>query len=405
MNHYDNEIRLILSFSGGGTRAAALSYGVMQELRDTMIESNGKTVRLLDEVDYISSVSGGSFTSAYYGLHGDGLFENFEDDFLRFNLEKHLILRTINPLLLFSKEGRTESAIKYYQKFLFHDATFGDMIHPQRPIIIINASDLGRGIRFSFIQEYFDLLCSELADYPVADAVAASSAVPVLFNPIVVKNYDTCSGMNLRGAQSLVEAEEYYEGRNLPTIVSQLKSYGDKENRQFIHFVDGGITDNLGLRAITDILAVSGNPSKIYTGDRRPPRHVVVIGVDAATASADNMDASNKQPSAVHVAGAVTNLQLIRYDVDSKLLVENVLNTWADKLSTPERPVNTHLISVSIQDVEEPSKLRFFNEVPTSFELDDEQVDGLIAAGRELLRNNPEFQELITQLNGRLEEK
>jgi len=109
MTHNDEDIRLILTFSGGGTRAAALSYGVMQELRDTIINIRGEQERLLDEVDYISSVSGGSFTSAYYGLHGDGLFEDFEENFLRFNLEKHLIIRAINPLLLFSKKGRTEA--------------------------------------------------------------------------------------------------------------------------------------------------------------------------------------------------------------------------------------------------------------------------------------------------------
>lgn len=56
---------IYLAFSGGGTRAAAVSYGVMQELRDTLIEVKGAQVRVLDEVDTISSVSGGSFTSAY----------------------------------------------------------------------------------------------------------------------------------------------------------------------------------------------------------------------------------------------------------------------------------------------------------------------------------------------------
>jgi len=41
MTHNDEDIRLILTFSGGGTRAAALSYGVMQELRDTIINIRG----------------------------------------------------------------------------------------------------------------------------------------------------------------------------------------------------------------------------------------------------------------------------------------------------------------------------------------------------------------------------
>ena len=67
-----------VSLSGGGTRAAALSYGILQELRDTTYSQNGKEQRLLDEIDYISSVSGGSFTAAYYSLYGDRIFEDYE---------------------------------------------------------------------------------------------------------------------------------------------------------------------------------------------------------------------------------------------------------------------------------------------------------------------------------------
>lgn len=73
---------MLLAFSGGGTRAAAMSYGVLEELRDARYPSEGQDVRLLDEVDRISSVSGGSFTSAYYGLFGDQIFEDFKDVFL-----------------------------------------------------------------------------------------------------------------------------------------------------------------------------------------------------------------------------------------------------------------------------------------------------------------------------------
>ena len=61
---------LMLAFSGGGTRAAALSYGVLKEMRDTRVSAGGQDVRLLDAVDSISSVSGGSFTAAYTGGFG-----------------------------------------------------------------------------------------------------------------------------------------------------------------------------------------------------------------------------------------------------------------------------------------------------------------------------------------------
>ena len=70
-NRQAGELALLLAFSGGGTRAAALSYGVLQELRDTRVRIDGRDMRLLDAVSLVSSVSGGSFTSAYYGLYGD----------------------------------------------------------------------------------------------------------------------------------------------------------------------------------------------------------------------------------------------------------------------------------------------------------------------------------------------
>jgi NTE family protein len=403
--HNDKDVRLILTFSGGGTRAAALSYGVLQELRDTTVNHDGDESRLLDEIDFISSVSGGSFTSAYYGLHGDGIFENFENDFLRYNLEKHLLLRAINPLLLFSRKGRTESAIKYYQKFLFHDATFADMIRPDRPMIIINASDLAYGVRFSFIQEYFDLLCSDLSTFPVAEAVAASSAVPVLFDPVVVKNHDTCSDMQLIGPAVLDKADEYYQGENLPALISQLETYGNKDKRKFVHFVDGGITDNLGLRALSDTLVASGGSKgareRFISKSQKTPRRIVVIMVNAATALDAEIDSSIKNPSASRVMDAVSGLQLTRYNETSILMIKDTLRSMAEELSTPEQPVDTHFINVSIQDVEKPDILEFLNKVPTSFSLTDDQVDQLIESGRVILRNNPEFINLVNDLNVR----
>src|SRR5262245_63984032 len=59
-----DDLFVIVSFSGGGTRAAALAYGVLEALRDTRIEWQGRKVSLLDEVDVISSISGGSFPAA-----------------------------------------------------------------------------------------------------------------------------------------------------------------------------------------------------------------------------------------------------------------------------------------------------------------------------------------------------
>ena len=146
------DMLFFLSFSGGGTRAAALSYGVLEELRDTEFTLNGKTRSLLDEVDTISSVSGGSFTSAYYGLFGDQIFDDYEDTFLRRNVQKTLVHGLLNPLnwirMLTTVFNRTEMAINYYDKNIFRGGTFADIAARGGPNIEINATDLGIGERF-----------------------------------------------------------------------------------------------------------------------------------------------------------------------------------------------------------------------------------------------------------------
>ena len=250
-----DENALMLAFSGGGTRAAALSYGVLKELRDTPVVSGGRTKRLLDEVHSISSVSGGSFTAGYYGVYGEKLFTDYKEAFLKRDVEGDLKAKLFNPLRWFGSTGRTEWAVEYYQKHVFHDATFADMLQPGRPLIVINASDLGCGARFSFIQEYFNLLCSDLSTFPVARAVAASSAVPVVFNPIVVENYASCQ---LGTADSIRTAKQRSaDDLRMTLLLDELESYSDKDKRKYAHFVDGGITDNLGLRAVYEIVGVS----------------------------------------------------------------------------------------------------------------------------------------------------
>lgn len=393
-----NQVSILLTFSGGGTRAAALSYGVMQELRDTMVTLDGNNVRLLDQVNHISSVSGGSFTSAYYGLHGDGMFETYEDVFLRLDVQKVLMWKLANPVLWFSKTGRTDSAIKYYQKKIFHDATFADMNKPGRPMIVINASDLAHGMRFSFVQEYFDLLCSDLSSFPVARAVTASSAVPVLFEPVVLQNYPGCNNDTLWGVLRVNEAREDGSNEGVRRLAKRLATFEDKENRKFIHLVDGGITDNLGLRALSDTYAIAGGAGRYITHrQQKPPKRLVVIAVNASTRHHQTMEQSAREPRIISVIGAVTNLQLERMDWDTTAVIEDRMKLWAAEMSNEQTTVEPFFIQVDFTQLKEID-LPFFNAIPTSFTLSDEQVDKLIAAGRSLLRDNPDYQKLLADI-------
>jgi len=399
---HGDDLTVILSFSGGGTRAAALAYGVLQQLRDTTMEINGKTVRLLDEVDYISSVSGGSFTAAYYGLYGDRIFTDFEDDFLLRNVEKHLFWGVANPFEWFREGGRTEMAIRYYNEHVFHDATFADMKRKDAPLILINASDLGHGMRFSFIQEYFNLLCSDLENFPVAKAVAASSAVPLVFLPVVLENYADCDTHHLAW---LDQARERAASDPLmQQMVSDIDSLLNKEQRRYVHLVDGGITDNLGLRALYELITMTGGAkATLRKHHKKPPSQFVIISVNASTDPMPIMDQSNAEPSIGETINAMSDVQLHRYNTATLDLMEGSLRQWTEAISTPGHQVKSYFIRIGVHDIKSPEHRLFFNKIPTSFSLSKEQVDRLAKGGREILEENTIYQQLVTDIGGRID--
>ena len=397
LNRHSDELAMLVAFSGGGTRAAALAYGVMLELRDTRVRLGGREQTLLEAIRAISSVSGGSFTSAYYGLYGDRLFVDFEERFLRRDVEGALLRSLFNPLLWFSGYDRTEVAVAYYQQTLFGQATFADLLKKDAPLILINTSDLGSGARFSFVQEYFNLLCSDLASFPLARAVTASSAVPVVFDPVVVENFTGC-GKSLPPWLAAAQKRDG-DNPNLAMIVQGDVSYDHKSTHRYAQFVDGGITDNLGLRAMLDTIELLGG-AKDYLQSLgvATPRRIAVISVNASADTPLGIGASRQAPSLFTTLDAVTNIQLHRYNVATLQQMQQSLDRWSRQLSTPERPVTTYFIKLSFEEVPEGPLRRYLNEIPTSFALGNEQVDQLITTGRELLRNNAEFRRLVAGL-------
>ncbi|MBX2838927.1 MAG: patatin-like phospholipase family protein [Gammaproteobacteria bacterium] len=395
MSQTDNGV--MLAFSGGGTRAAALSYGVLQQLRDTLIGSEDEKRRLLDDVGVISSVSGGSFTAAYYGLHGDKIFDDYETTFLKKDVTGSLVSSLLNPLNWFTSIDRTEYAIQYYETEVFKNATFADMLRPGAPMVLINATDLTGGVRFSFMQEYFDLLCSDLSSFPLSRAVTASSAVPLLFKPVVVENHEGCS----EGKPDwLVSAKERAaEDPELALTVKGMESYFDKVNHKYAHFVDGGISDNLGLRSIFDMTRLAGGTKEMldfFNIDLA--RRFVIILVDASTQPANGMGTRRDAPSIASTINAMTDIQLHRYNTATVAEMNQSLRAWGQQLSTSSEPVEPYFIRLSFEDIADKKTREYVNEIPTSLSLSEEQVDTVVQVGRDLLRTNEEFQRLLSDI-------
>jgi len=395
------EVLMMLSFSGGGTRAATFAYGVLEELRDTQYRQGSRTKRLLDEVDSISSVSGGSFTSAYYGLFGDRIFEDYEQIFLKNNVQKVLINGLFNPLnwwkMLTTGFDRTELAINYYDTYIFKGSTFADLKTSTGPYIQINATDLSLGSRFSFTQGYFDLLCSDYDSFTIARAVAASSAVPIAFAPVVLENHDGCE---LQSPDWFAEIRKNAENDiRLAEMIASIDSYFNKTERKYIHLLDGGITDNLGIRALYDRVSLLGSTGRASQKSKiKKINKIVVLLVNAQTKPENPMEQSAEEPPVAEVLNAVSDAQLQRYNTESLVLVENGLKEWTADRSTPDRQIKSYFIQVDFESIHDPKKRLLFNNIATSFSLPGGEVDSLIETARQLLRNNPEFKRLVNDI-------
>jgi NTE family protein len=398
---------ILLAFSGGGTRAAALAYGVLQELRDTPI-GGAEPRRLLDEVDSISSVSGGSFTAAYYGLFGDRIFQDFETRFLRRDIQGRILWELVRPLnwirMASTFFDRTELAIRLYDREIFDRATFADLKEARGPFVQINATDLSQGNRFTFFQPQFDLLCSDLTPLQVARAVAASSAVPVLFNPITLRNYAGTCGLERPAWIERAFAERRKSPRRYREA-AVFASYLEPKKRKYVHLVDGGISDNLGLRAPLDNVILSGGlfeRMKQLGVTERYPRRLAVIVVNAEVHPESKFDLSAASPGLASIVNSVSGVQIYRYNFETLELMRESMNSWVRELppDAEGRRTEARLVEVSFDSLEDEAERKFFNDLPTSFSLSEEAVDRLIEVGRRLLRESEDYQELVTALGG-----
>ena len=320
-----------LVFSGGGTRAAALSYGVLEQLRATRITWHGTEKSLLEEVDCISSISGGSFTAAYYGLFGGRIFDDFRDKFLNVNVEHALFWRLFNPVnwvrLASPYFDRIDLAAEYYDQQLFEGQSFLSLTEPaRRPFIILNATNMVNGERFEFTQEQFDFLMSDLNSYPVARAVAASSAFPFLLSPITLKNYPH------RGFEVpkdyLRGLDDYETNRRRYYWAKNRMIYMDDDKFPYLHLMDGGLGDNIGLRPIEAAYQRTSGFIRKLVNEGKIEKFVVIV-VNARTIEKDRISANERAPGLFTIASKTATIAMDNYSVET---IEGMKDLRAERI-------------------------------------------------------------------------
>lgn len=394
------ELLVLVSFSGGGTRAASFTYGVLQELADTEVTTKNGSRPLLEEIDIISSVSGGSFTSAYYGLYGDRIFEDFETRFLRQDVQGSLLWKVARPINWFrlasGAYGKADMAADYYDEILFDGATFADMLRPDAPTIVINSTDLATGARMGFTQLFFDALCMDLQSYPVSRAVTASSAVPGLFSPITLENFAGSCGFE--PPAWLADALNDEKSTNRKAHARDIMAYLDREKRPWLHLVDGGVADNLGLRAFYELFELYGDLQfTLKSINHANVKHILIIAVDSHTQPKSPWALKRLNPSLAQVLGSVSAVQIGRYSRDTMEIVRNGFEKWTDELITAGHPVTLDFVEVSFANVQNEDDRKRLYEIGTSFSLSNEEVDLLIKSGRQVLHQSSVFQSFLTE--------
>ena len=179
-----------------------------------------------------------------------------------------------------------------------------------------------------------------------------------------------------------------------------MEFYLDPTNPPYTTLVDGGVTDNLGLRAIlSNIMLFEGTEElNEILQQPSPIKHAVVLVVNASTTAVTDIGKSTKMPPISDILSAVTDIQLHRYNIESNSLLRNELKEWIRTVSGVDGMIQPYFIELSIEDVKNSTRQLFFNEIPTSFSLEKEQVDTIITTAKSLLRQDPEYQKLLQNL-------
>ena len=98
------------------------------------------------------------------------------------------------------------------------------------------------------------------------------------------------------------------------------------------------------------------------------------------------------------MAGITSGIQIRRFNFETLELVRTSFEGWADRISSPGHPFTFHMVEVSFSHVRDPDRRRFLHNLPTSFALDDEAVDELRGAARQVLRDSEDFREFLRKM-------
>jgi NTE family protein len=200
----------------------------------------------------------------------------------------------------------------------------------------------------------------------------------------------------------------------------EARAYLDSTNRPFVHLLDGGLSDNLGLRGPLEAIVAHDDASRVtqwFQMDRM--RKVVLIVVNASVAPDYGAGRREKSPSLRAVAQAAGRVPISRYSFETVELFKESVEKWQREInerrrtlgSAPANPGSSaskspsdelqfYPIEVDFNAIPVEAERRFFESLPTSFHLPPAKVDRLRAVAARMLRQSENYRKLMLDLNG-----
>ena len=416
----DGSTVLGLAFSGGGTRAAAFAYGVMRELDSYVIDLVPRQRTLLDDVRMVSGTSGGAIAAAYLAYRGQDAYRDFRERFLLQNAEASMRTSTRSPANLLRAIGGGVNDLNNLPQWLndnlFDGATFGSLRKPDTPVTWITASDIFHGTPFLFTYDTFAALCSDLDKVRLADAVAASAAVPVIFTPIVLSSDGPDCGYR-RPAwidRALADPEA---SLRLSAYARALVAYSEMVRPRYVRLLDGGLTDNTGTTGLTLERAAATTPhGPLSAEDAVKLRTMIYIAVDAGRSILPDWGDSTTGPKLSQLVPALTHTAVSSSMRSGYDALELSIAEWRRRLIAFRcglgsaqvkryrgtlagwncRDVQIVVEHISFRDVA-PERQQELFDVPTRLVLQPEQVDLVIEAGREAVKRRISIQRAVAR--------
>ncbi len=416
----DGSTVVALSFSGGGTRAAAFGYGVLQELDSLTIDEFPHHRTLVDNVRTVAGTSGGAVLAAYLGYKGKEEYRDFRERFLyqdaEANMTTSVLPATLAKAALQGGANDRNSFARWLDDNLFDHATFSAFGKPGRPLVWVTASDIYNNTPFLFTEDTFAALCSDINRLKIAEAVGASAAVPVAFAPMILQapNID-CDYHRPLWLERALNTEN--PSIRLQAYARSLDSYQADQNLNYVRLLDGALTDNLGITGLTLELAKAGTPyAPLSPLQAVRLRNFIFIVTDAGRHIPYEWGETQRPPHLGNIVRAVSDTAIASANRSGFDAIDLALNRWQDVLIRYRcglsreqvlkvrgtlagwdcRDVTVTTEYLSFRDAD-PAHFDRLNRMPTRLKLARDDADLAIEAGRQAVRNNPNIQKIAQE--------